>query len=356
MRSMLAFGITRTTARLLFAVAVAAVLTTGAGLADAQADSGFFDYPQTTLDGEISANMAVPLERCKEICSERSGCLGFDYSHEASICRLFKTIARATANPSRSAGTRSVVQGYRAPSNPPPSDAAAALLGRSWQCTPARGNSNKLHLSWSVFFDRAWRTTDSEAAFVDRRTQTVRNTDANLVTTLSLEATFQVDWSRLGTVEIDRNVVTLQCVNDDSCIRSLVSTSLSSDCRGFCGGQPWTTEASMSHQTLRFCDAEAALNATVALRQLNSGVTVSTAQQQERRDPPLVCWITDPTGTPLNVRNRPFGDLTGEVLQNSRSIKVTQFSWDSRGHPWAAVPGGWSSAKYMTCQASDPYE
>ncbi|RWX57771.1 hypothetical protein EOA24_40975, partial [Mesorhizobium sp. M2A.F.Ca.ET.039.01.1.1] len=100
----------------------------------------------------------------------------------------------------------------------------------------------------------------------------------------------------------------------------------------------------------------AASNAAAALRQLNPKATVAAAQPGQLREPALVCWITDPSGTPLNVRNSPFGELTGAVLQNSRPLRITQFSWDSKGHPWAAVPGGWSSAKYMTCQAPDPYE
>lgn len=352
---MLAYGSRHAIARLLFGAAAAVIVASGARLANAQ-DKELFDYPRTALDGVVSAKIGVSLERCKELCSARSGCVGFDHSSGADICTLLKTVVSATESRSHSAGTRSLIAGYHPPTNPPVKDKAATLLSRSWTCLPASENSNKLHLSWNVLFDRGWRKTDSEAAFIDRRIQTVRNTDANVITTLSLETTFQVDLSKLGTVEIDRNLVTLQCANGDSCIRSLTSTSLSTDCRGFCGGQPWTAEASKSRQRLRFCDADVALNATVALRQLNPRVTVSTAQPQELRDPSLVCWITDPSGTPLNIRNRPFGELTGEVLQNSRSIKVTQFSWDPRGHPWAAVPGGWSSAKYMTCQAPDPYE
>ncbi|AZO32407.1 PAN domain-containing protein [Mesorhizobium sp. M1B.F.Ca.ET.045.04.1.1] len=340
----------------LFATAAVALLSSMAMPAKAQPDSGFFGYPETTLDGTVSANIAVPLERCREICTERSGCEGFDYSHEAGICRMFDAVIGAKANPARTAGARNMIPGYTPPSNPPANDTAAELLSRAWACVPASENANKLHLSWTVIFDRGSGKSDTETKFVDRRIQTVRNTDANSVTTLSLDTTFQVDWSKLGTVEVDRNLVTLQCANGVSCIRFLSSTGLSTDCRGFCGGQPWTAEAKKSRQRLRFCDADAASSAAAALRQLNPKVTVSTAPPQELRDPALVCWITDPSGTPLNVRNRPFGELTGEVLQNSQSIKVTQFSWDPRGHPWAAVPGGWSSAKYMTCQAPDPYE
>lgn len=344
----------RAPAWLPWVAAIAMVLATGA--VRAKADSTFFDYPQTTLDGKVTANLSIPLERCREICSERSGCMGFDYSHETGVCRMFENVAGAKANSARTAGARHKVAGYGSPSNPPTNEAAVALLARSWQCLPASGNANKLHLSWTVVFERGWKTASGEATFVDRRIQTVRNTDANSATTLSLETTFQVGWSKVAGVEIDRNLITLRCANGDSCIRDLSSTSLSTDCRGFCSGQPWISEAQKSSQRLRFCSADAASNAAAALRQLNAAIVVSAAAPRELRDPALVCWITDPSGTPLNIRNRPFGDLTGEVLQNSRAVNVTQFSWDSKGHPWAAVPGGWSSAKYMTCQAPDPYQ
>ncbi|WP_189354609.1 PAN domain-containing protein, partial [Mesorhizobium sp. M2A.F.Ca.ET.039.01.1.1] len=231
--------------------AVAAAALSSGGPAQAQPDGGLLDYPQTSLDGRVSANMTVPLERCAEICSSRSGCVGFDHASGSGICRLFETVVGAAADPSRRAGARSLVPGYHAPANAPASDGEAEQLSRAWACPPASETSNRLHLSWNVYFDRSWRKAGSEAVFVDRRVQTVRNADSRDATTISLETAFQVDWTRLGSVEVDRNLLALDCAGGDSCIRARSSTSLSTDCRGFCGGQPWTSEASSSRQRLR---------------------------------------------------------------------------------------------------------
>ncbi|MER8522969.1 PAN domain-containing protein [Mesorhizobium sp. M0220] len=71
------------------------------------------------MHGTVSATVGVPLESCKEFCSTRSGCLGFDYSSSDQICRLFASVGGASQNQQYIAGTRSLVTGYLPPANPP---------------------------------------------------------------------------------------------------------------------------------------------------------------------------------------------------------------------------------------------
>lgn len=97
---------------------VVAVVPSG-GAANAQSAEELFRYPQTLLNGTVSATVSVPLESCREFCSARSGCLGFDYSSSDRVCRLFASIGGASQNQHYIAGTRSLVTGYHPPANPP---------------------------------------------------------------------------------------------------------------------------------------------------------------------------------------------------------------------------------------------
>lgn len=346
--------IPRAAAGVLSATAASALLSLVAMSAQAQPNGGFFDYPETTLDGNISANMAVPLERCREICTERSGCAGFDYSHEAGICRMFDAVTGAKENPARTAGARNLVAGYHPPSNPPEDDAAAAF-GHSWSCLPATTSFSRFHLRWEVSLERKWRPPDNgNLDLGERQVQTVRNAASGDVTTLTLSQTISIDLPKLGQVGVDRETLTLQCADDDKCIRYRYAVELSTDCNGYCGGQPWGGAVDLTHQTLRFCDANSALDASNALRKLNPETSIANGPPSGFDDPALACWVTDPSGTPLNVRTGPDGPQTDAVLHNSQRVKVSGFSPDRKGRPWAAVPGGYSFAKFMTCQA--PYE
>jgi hypothetical protein len=58
----------------------------------------------------------------------------------------------------------------------------------------------------------------------------------------------------------------------------------------------------------------------------------STARTSARR-----CIVADPTGTPLNVRRSPNGELTGAVLRNGTTVQIASRSADSQGRPWAFV-------------------
>ncbi|MFB9984765.1 PAN domain-containing protein [Mesorhizobium kowhaii] len=104
---------------LLVAVAAAVVPPAGVRPANAQSAEELFRYPQTFLNGTVSATVSVPLEACRNLCSTRSGCAGFDHSSDGSVCRLFASVAGAEQSQGHTAGARSLVTGYRPPVNPP---------------------------------------------------------------------------------------------------------------------------------------------------------------------------------------------------------------------------------------------
>lgn len=49
-----------------------------------------------------------------------------------------------------------------------------------------------------------------------------------------------------------------------------------------------------------------------------------------------VCQVTDPTGTPLNVRDRPNGRAVN-ALRNGREVYIHQTAHDRQGRPWVLV-------------------
>lgn len=67
------------------------------------------------------------------------------------------------------------------------------------------------------------------------------------------------------------------------------------------------------------------------------------------------CKVTDPTGTPLNVRTAPNGDILG-TIGNGRDVEVLETRADTRGRSWALVrqPGspaamGWVFREFISC-------
>ncbi|MER8522968.1 PAN domain-containing protein [Mesorhizobium sp. M0220] len=107
--------------------AVAALLPpTGIRPANAQSAGEFFDYPQTLLNGAVSATVSVPIESCMKLCVARTGCVGFDHSSSDGLCRLFSSVDGADESQPSVAGTRSLVTGYRPPApSPKPAEAEA---------------------------------------------------------------------------------------------------------------------------------------------------------------------------------------------------------------------------------------
>ena len=49
-----------------------------------------------------------------------------------------------------------------------------------------------------------------------------------------------------------------------------------------------------------------------------------------------ICKVTDPTGTPLNVRETPNGRIVG-TLKNNVDVYIIKIDYDSKGSPWALV-------------------
>lgn len=57
-----------------------------------------------------------------------------------------------------------------------------------------------------------------------------------------------------------------------------------------------------------------------------------------------VCKVTDPTGTPLNVRETPNGKVVN-ALRNGREVYIIQTDDDDKNRPWALI-GGYYQGKY----------
>ena len=77
-----------------------------------------------------------------------------------------------------------------------------------------------------------------------------------------------------------------------------------------------------------------------------------TAQAQVPRG---TCLVSDPTGTPLNVRSAPNGRITGN-LYNGDYVVIVRTVRDDRGRPWALAGGtdgsvhGWIFREYISCR------
>jgi hypothetical protein len=75
------------------------------------------------------------------------------------------------------------------------------------------------------------------------------------------------------------------------------------------------------------------------------------AQAQE------VCRVTDPTGTPLNIRDFPNGKVI-TTLENGTIVIIEEIAPDDRGRPWARVATndrsnykiwGWVFREFISC-------
>lgn len=67
------------------------------------------------------------------------------------------------------------------------------------------------------------------------------------------------------------------------------------------------------------------------------------------------CHVADPTGTPLNVRVQPAGEVVG-TLENATPVNRAELVRDHRGSLWAFVqdpysgnPIGWVFSGYLAC-------
>ncbi|MEN5082725.1 SH3 domain-containing protein [Bosea sp. TWI1241] len=80
-----------------------------------------------------------------------------------------------------------------------------------------------------------------------------------------------------------------------------------------------------------------------------TGLTASPALAQNR------CAVTDPTGTPLNIRETPNGDIIGRV-RNGAGVRVVNSGHDERGRPWVLISPrgsahivGWVYREFISC-------
>lgn len=67
------------------------------------------------------------------------------------------------------------------------------------------------------------------------------------------------------------------------------------------------------------------------------------------------CTVTDPTGTPLNVRTDPNGRIVGTV-RNGQPVTILDTTADGRGRPWVYIaesrsgdPIGWVFREFVSC-------
>jgi hypothetical protein len=67
------------------------------------------------------------------------------------------------------------------------------------------------------------------------------------------------------------------------------------------------------------------------------------------------CRVMDPTGTPLNVRVAPNGQIVG-ALPNGLLVSIVNMADDANGKPWAYIarfddgrPIGWVFREFIAC-------
>jgi TPR repeat protein len=85
-------------------------------IAALDANTGMHDYPNTALNGIVSATIAATPSACRAQCGERMDCAGYSVTSDNS-CHLFSSINSARAEASSVAATRQPVPGYAAPAN-----------------------------------------------------------------------------------------------------------------------------------------------------------------------------------------------------------------------------------------------
>jgi hypothetical protein len=87
----------------------------------------------------------------------------------------------------------------------------------------------------------------------------------------------------------------------------------------------------------------------IAATALLLGTSLAMAAEGDR------CKVTDPTGTPLNVRAKPNGKITG-MLANSTLVSIVEYTGDDNGKPWVRVKDyktkkaiGWVFREFVSC-------
>ncbi|HLW91759.1 MAG TPA: SH3 domain-containing protein [Roseiarcus sp.] len=67
------------------------------------------------------------------------------------------------------------------------------------------------------------------------------------------------------------------------------------------------------------------------------------------------CKVMDPTGTPLNLRDAPSGNIIGTIA-NGQLVSIRNVIVDGRGKAWADIEGysdglalGWAYREFLAC-------
>ncbi len=69
------------------------------------------------------------------------------------------------------------------------------------------------------------------------------------------------------------------------------------------------------------------------------------------------CKVTDPTGTPLNIRASPNGRIVGKI-RNGTVVYIEKYSSDNRGREWVRIGVyrgrnyvilGWVFREFISC-------
>lgn len=107
-------------------------------------------------------------------------------------------------------------------------------------------------------------------------------------------------------------------------------------------------------KTAIFLIVTALVSQTATARLLPTSIRVDTTSS---------CMVADPTGTLLNVRERPAGKRLGS-LKNGTALTLTHFEDDERGRNWSYVTWkgqplanatekrneGWVIREYISCK------
>jgi hypothetical protein len=78
------------------------------------------------------------------------------------------------------------------------------------------------------------------------------------------------------------------------------------------------------------------------------GLSVSSIAFVAPAQAEIVCKVTDPTGTPLNIRSYPGGDVVGKI-RNGQRVRILELSRDDRGKVWANIGAGWVVREFIAC-------
>jgi len=87
--------------------------------------------------------------------------------------------------------------------------------------------------------------------------------------------------------------------------------------------------------------------------------TVTAAATQPQTKGMERCTVSDPTGSPLNVRSSPGGKKIVAKLKNGAKVFIESYSGDAKDQSWAEVrltgkkvnkPLGWVLQEFLDCE------